>query len=128
MGYVFSGVDGVHPFTATILEDASVSEAIETNGLMLSEFQMPDTWTTASIGFDKSDDAETWYPAYDAADAEISIATPTVHRIHSLGDEKRKSLEGSTYIRIRSGSAASPVAQGGDREFVLKMVDPRRVS
>ena len=96
----------------TIANGGSLSGAIDCKGPQPVGVAMPAAWTAATITLQMSPDGgTTWYEVYDtdgvlynpAADAGryIPLSPPVI--------------AGATLIKVRSGTAAAPVAQGAAR-------------
>lgn len=101
--------------TVTIPNGASVSGTIDLTDTSLLGFVSPDAWTTAALNLEVSDDGTNWSSAYDAFGAQIgSLASPVVASRYAVD---MASLLPWRYVRFRSGTAASPVAQGADRSI-----------
>lgn len=74
--------------------------------------QMPSAWTAALITFDVSmDGGITFSPLYDALGAERSL---NVVALRSISLDPTNFM-GCTHLKIRSGTAATPVNQGAAR-------------
>ena len=101
--------------TATIANAASLSDVVEVGEGVVVGFLVP-TFTAAVITFQGSDDGVTFKDLKDAAAAEVSIAS-------SVGDvyfAAPAGLNSAAFIKVRSGTSAAPVAQGGQR--LIKVV------
>lgn len=68
---------------------------------------VPAGWTTAPITFRASHNGSTFFDLYDEFGAEVSIASAVAGRYYDLP----ASLKGPLFLRVRSGTAASPVNQ-----------------
>lgn len=102
--------------TATIANGASLSGAVDLGaGAVLAAIYMPAAWTAASLTFQASADGVTYVDVYDDGDVEYEIAAAASRSIKvSLED-----FIGVRYLKVRSGTTATPVAQGASRSIVL---------
>jgi len=107
---------GTKELTATILNGASLSDAVELKGHSVLRIAMPAAWTAADLSFQVSDDGTTFRNVYwdwgpeMVVDADVSMTielSPFVQLRHI------------NQIKVRSGPSAGAVAQGGDRLIVL---------
>ena len=108
---------GTREQTATIANGASLSDALELDGHSVLRIAMPAAWTAADLTFQISDDAGTtfrnvywdWGPemVVDAAAAMTIELSPFV-QLHHIDQ-----------IKVRSGTAGTPVNQGDIRLVVL---------
>lgn len=104
--------------TVTIANGESVSSTIDTLRSTVIGLIFPAAWTTAALTIEVSADNATWIGlAYDNAGYQCNcIASPAVSSAYSI------SLDGMLpyrYIRLRSGTTATPVNQGGDRAITV---------
>lgn len=77
--------------------------------------QMPAAWTAAVLTLQASRDGATWVDVYDRFGAEVTLQAASSRRIVV----EPSLIAGVEYLRLRSGTAASPVNQGADRDVVL---------
>lgn len=101
--------------TATIASSASLSDAIDLGGTTLSGYIMPATWTAANITFQASVDGTNFYNLYDQFGNEVTNVVST-SRFVCLTPSDMASIR---YIKIRSGSSSTPVAQAAERLITL---------
>lgn len=107
----------------TIANGASLSGSINLNGLTdaphglrLFGIVMPAAWTAANLTFQASFDGGTTYvDMYDYNGLEV-VATASTSRLIVLDPVVFASIP---LLKIRSGTAASAVNQGGDRTLTL---------
>ena len=97
--------------TATIANGASLSDAVDLTGLSVIGIVMPATWTTATLSFQGSHDGSTYQELKDEFDTLLSY-NPLVACNRSVDPTH---LLPWRYIKVRSGTAASAVNQGGAR-------------
>ncbi len=103
--------------TVTIANGASISEVIDLTDTTLVGLIMPAVWTTAALNIGVSVDGTNWLVGYDAfGSAANSIASPVVNGAYALD---ANALLPWRFVRLRSGTAASPVNQGANRVFTL---------
>ncbi|HUW09590.1 MAG TPA: hypothetical protein VM537_07645 [Anaerolineae bacterium] len=100
--------------TEEIASGTSLTGAIDLTGLWLLAIQLPATWTAANLSFQGSADGVTYANVYEghveltaiAAAGYFTILPPNIS--HCI-----------KYLKIRSGTGAVPVNQGGDRVLTL---------
>lgn len=100
--------------SVTIADGASLSNAFDltpTNRLVGVE--LPSGWTTQSITFQVSLDGTTYVSAYDADGNEIVIPSAVASRFYGLSAAQQVALYGARYVKVRSGTTASPQNQAG---------------
>ena len=115
--------------TVTIEAAASLSGALRIQaGCAVLAIQTPAGWDTAAITFEGSLSAEddpddaTFDPVYDQSHTEISVPAVAAGQIVVLPAEWTAGLR---YLKIRSGTVGSAVAQG---DAVTLTVGLRRVA
>lgn len=103
--------------SVTITSGASESSVLDIStmtpgaGALLGLF-MPAAWTTASVTFSVSPTcAAPWYNAYDSTGTEYTVVVGT-SRYVGLDPAY---FVGIRCVKLRSGTSAIPVNQGGDR-------------
>lgn len=114
----------VQHVTVKIASGSALSEAINLDkidntpaGLRLFAIIMPAAWTAANLTFQVSVDGGTTYQnLYDDSGVEIvcvsSASTTIVFRDPTI-------FSSIALLKVRSGTAATPVNQGGDRNIGL---------
>lgn len=104
--------------TATIANGESLSGAVDCGSARLALIVMPAGWTAADLTFQESVDNSTFVDKYDAYGVEYTVVCAASRAIViNLAD-----FIGTRYLKIRSGTAAEPVAQGGSRALTLVLV------
>ncbi len=98
-------------FGVVILNTASLSDYIDLRGYIPFGIQMPAAWTTAGISFQVSDDGVNFADLYDAS-GEYTLAAAANR---AIGFPGANVLSGFKFIKVRSGTTGTPVAQGADR-------------
>jgi len=108
---------GTKEVVATILDTASLSDAVDCAGHDILRIAMPAGWDAADLTFQVSDDAGAtyrnlywdWGPemVVDAAASIVIELSPFV-LLHHIDR-----------IKVRSGTAGVPVAQSGTVEIIL---------
>jgi hypothetical protein len=112
---------------ATFVSDAEYADATIANGQSISGtldlwkkslvgILLPATWTAAGLSFLASPDGVTFGKLYDAF-GELTIVSLAGGEYVTLDPAK---FFGVRYVQIRSGTAGTPVNQGGSR--VLRAV------
>lgn len=106
--------------TCTILNGASLSNALFFNGKVTVALQMPAVWTAAAISFAGSNDGSTYVPVYDDQGTELSIAVGNALAARIIVDNAvLGKLRGLHSFKIRSGLVAAAVNQGADRVLLV---------
>lgn len=104
--------------TATIANAASVSADIDLGTARLGRIAMPAAWTAADLTLQTSHDNVTWNSLYDKDGVEYTLKAAAARSVLvPLSD-----MLSVRYLRIRSGTAALPVAQGAARVLTLVLV------
>jgi hypothetical protein len=100
----------------TIANGASLSNAMQLNGLMGEAIIMPGTWTAAGLSFAASETEDgTYLPLDDALGVEITLTVAASQRIVlPIG-----LLRSHNWIKLQSGTSAVPANQGGARMLTL---------
>lgn len=114
------------PVTATITAGQSLSGAVDLTSERLHRFSIGASgasWTAAAITFQTSPDGSTWNDLWDAmAGVEVTVAAATIAGGRTLVVDPAY-FYGVRYLKFRSGTSASPVAQtGADRTLTLVTV------
>lgn len=101
-----------------ILNGASVSAPIDLQNTAIVGFVAPGAWTTAALNFEFSLDKTNWFTTvYDSTGAQVGSYTSfTAGAGYALDP---LAFLPWRYVRLRSGTLASPVNQGADRTFSL---------
>lgn len=105
------------PITVDIAASASLSGAMRLDGLVPIALQMPSSWTTANLTFQGSADGTTYYSAYDYNGSEITVVAAASEYIVL----NPQIFAGFKYLKVRSGTAGTPVNQAAAREILLVM-------
>ena len=107
----------VEPLVATIALSGNLSAAVRLpNGHGLVGLLMPAAWTAADITVQVSLDNATFYNLYTPDAGEVTIlVSAAATAIYLLPAEWIL----ANYIKVRSGTAASPVAQAAARSITL---------
>lgn len=104
---------------ATIANGASLSGAVNLEHSDLFAIEMPSAWTAAVMTFQGSYDGTTYLDLYDDAGAEISF-TVDASRYVLVRDPAK--FYGVKQVKVRSGTAGTPVNQGGARTVNLIVI------
>ena len=104
--------------TATIANGASLSGEVNIEDYQFIAIKMPADWTPANLTFQASNvSGGTFYDVYnDAGDEITALAAAT--RIITI-DVNSLGLAPLSFIKIRSGTSATAVAQGAERTLTL---------
>lgn len=104
--------------TATIANAASLSGALCLGVKVLVGIQMPAAWTAADLTFQTSiDNGTTWTDLYDDAGVEVKLS-PTAPSGKYLAVSP-DIFAGLLFLKVRSGTTGTPVAQGAERSLTL---------
>jgi hypothetical protein len=98
--------------TATIANGASLSQGLYIGGRIAS-ITLPSAWTAANLTFQASQDGATFTDVYDSAGNEV---TATAAASHTITIDQ---FNGAIFIKIRSGTGGTPVAQGAARALTV---------
>ncbi len=102
----------------TLPSGASQTDIIDLGGLRLFAIGVPSSWTTANLTFQMSPDGgTTWNNLYDQNGNEIT-AVADVSSCLTLNPSQFAFIQ---YLRIRSGTKTTPVAQTADRTLQLML-------
>jgi hypothetical protein len=103
----------------TIANGQSLSAPVNLGNKTLCAIVVPTPWTAAALSFQASDDGGvTWQNLFDVTGTEVSIPSASVvagQRI-SVNPAIFASVD---FVKIRSGTNAAAVAQGGARVLGL---------
>ena len=105
-----------------IANGASLSIGYSLQGRILTGVYMPAAWTAAGLTFQASYDGVTWFNVYDTT-GELTITTAAASLYLALDGTK---FLGVNFLKVRSGTAGVPVAQGGARTLTLMCGVPSR--
>jgi hypothetical protein len=100
--------------TVTIANGASLSGAAEIGQGTLVGIQLP-TLTSASLSFQGSHDGVTYVEVVDASAAAVAYGAST----GAVYIKAPADLAGVPFLKVRSGTSGSPVAQGAARTISL---------
>lgn len=107
---------------AASLSDAIIIRPDTSNVPALVGIAMPATWTAANLTFQVSDDfGATFNNLYDKDGIEVTVVASASRYIILVPG----SFAGINYLKVRSGTAGTPVAQGGARTIRLISIDAR---
>jgi hypothetical protein len=102
----------------TIANGQSLSDGkqISIKGGSIVGIIMPATWTAADLTFQASLDGSTWYELVTTAGTAVSITAPAAATWIAInpGD-----FVGVPWLKVRSGTLAAVVAQGGARSITI---------
>jgi hypothetical protein len=107
----------VQPDAVTIASGASLSTAIAIGANYFPcVLLMPAAWTAADITFQLSLDNSTFYNVYNADGTEYTLTAPVSSSAILLPPAD---FSGAKYLKIRSGTAGSPVNQSGAKSLSI---------
>lgn len=99
--------------TATIANGTALSDVLDMDTEFLAGMIVHAAWTAAAITFQGSTDGANFFNVYDEGGTEVSIASASVvaDRFISFSDTFMHKLRACQYLKLRSGTAATPVNQ-----------------
>lgn len=106
--------------TAAIAAGASLSDAIDIEGTALVGIVMPSVWTAANITLQMSHDDTTFNNVYDETGTEKTITASTSRYILLNPAD----FFGCDSLKIRSGTAGTPVNQVAAASVILVLMKP----
>jgi hypothetical protein len=103
-------------FPILIANGQSLSAAVPLGADTLVGIVMPAAWTAAALTFLVSaDGGASFQSLFNDAGTEVSV-TVTAAEFVAIDP---KYYRGANFIKVRSGTSATPVAQGADRALTL---------
>lgn len=98
----------------TIASGASESDTVDLESMLLVGLVMPAAWTAADITFlTAMHNYGPYYPVYDDEGNEVTILVDAGRAVGI--DKAAVKLAAFRYIKLRSGTVGTPVAQGAAR-------------
>jgi hypothetical protein len=87
----------------------------------IQAIQLSATWTAADLSFLVSRDGTTFFPLFDVAGAEVVLPSALLgaNRFVGLSGAIKEALSAFQFVRLRSGTDASPVNQGNSTNLRL---------
>ena len=110
--------------SASIAASESLSAAVDLDpgpkkGLRLCGFEIPSTWTAANVTLQVSKDGTTWLDVFDRNGEvvfTVDVATASNGNYVAVPPSIAAAF---SFVKIRSGTGETPVAQSGAKEIVL---------
>lgn len=102
-----------------IANGQSLSSAAYFGGKRLARIIIPATWTAASLSFQHSVNGVTFNDLYDESGNEITVSA-VAGKAMSISSNVI-GLCDLNYLKVRSGTTGTPVAQGGARVLGIEM-------
>ncbi|MEO6381981.1 MAG: hypothetical protein ABIO35_08285 [Nitrobacter sp.] len=99
----------------TIAPGASLSGAVDLAGSRMLALVIPASWTTASVSMQASPDGVTYSNVY----VDGTELTVTATSSNYMGFSTPAELLGIRYVKIRSGTSASPVTQTNGAQITI---------
>ena len=101
--------------------NTGLSETIDLGSTTLFAIEMPDAWQAAAITFLASSTKNgTFKSVYDDSGTEVTIASANISAGRFIvPDSVAIKLAPFRYLKLRSGTAATPVNQTVDRQFSI---------
>ena len=115
-------VAGIGPTskTVTISSGQSLSGSLDTEGYPIKGIIMPASWDTANLTFQASVDGTNWFNLYDDNGNEVVIQA-AANRAIAI-DSYAGSLAPFRYLKIQSGTSATPVNQTANRVLTVGLL------
>jgi hypothetical protein len=111
-------MNGLEIFTVTIAEDESLSNAIRLGERKHIGIVMPADWDAANLTFQTCNTVGgTFQDLYDDAGVEVTVVAAADRNIGV--DVAALKLAPWEWVKLRSGTAATPVAQGAARTIKI---------
>lgn len=107
---------GYRELPFAILNGASLSAALQINGLHGEAIYMPAAWTAAGLSFAGCDtQGGTYLPLVDALGVEVTLTVAA----GTLIVLPISLIRGMNWLKLRSGTSGAAVNQGADRSILL---------
>jgi len=112
---------GAGPFPFIFRSGNSQSEPKDINGWEPVAIQfINQPWTTADITFLAAEKYDgTYLPVYGPTGTEVKLTTGTSSKVILMVPGSVGDLDNLRYLKLRSGTEASPVNQTGDRTILM---------
>jgi YD repeat-containing protein len=101
--------------TVTIANGASLSGAVFLGAGVPLAVQMPAAFTGTQLTFQTSHDGTTYQNMYDDSGNEVAVTVAASRNVALPASM----MAAWRYLKLRSGTAASPTAEGGNRTIML---------
>lgn len=108
--------------TVTIANGQSLSSAISLGGAMVAGIMMPADWDAADITFQASHDGLTYHDVYLDDDSELVVQAAADRFVLFSNISQFLGFGLGTYLKIRSGTSGTPVAQSAARDLKLIVI------
>lgn len=103
----------------TIASGQSLSNEVDLEGFSVVAIEMPGAWTAAGLSFQAASlRGGTHKDLYDDAGAEVQVSAGA-SRVVAVTGADADALAPLRFIKIRSGTAATPVNQAAERSLRL---------
>jgi hypothetical protein len=112
-------IAGYETFDTEIANGESLSAAIDLGSLRAHRLDMPAGWTAAAVTFQVSSDGEAYEDLYTVA-GEYVIAQDVAGAGRTIVFDPMVFFA-IRWLKVRSGTAAAPVAQAADRALRIVM-------
>ena len=101
----------------SIANGASLSAAVIPYGGLPAVIEMPAAWDAANLTFQTSGDGTNFFNLYDEFGTEVTVTASTSRRIRLDPTQ----WAGIYQIKVRSGTAGTPVNQSAARTLYLEI-------
>jgi hypothetical protein len=101
----------------TIAINTAVSAAVRIFGGLPAVIEMPAAWDAANLTFQTSGDGTNYFNVYDEFGTEVNVVASASRRIRLEPPQ----WAGVQYIKIRSGTAGTPVNQTAARTLYIEI-------
>lgn len=102
--------------TVSIAAGQSLSDAVDLGPFALVAIETDANWTMAAISFQWSSDGTTWVDPVNVAGVPVETASVAASKAVLLDPADFASFR---WLKVRSGTASSPVAQSSDTTLTL---------
>jgi hypothetical protein len=107
--------------SAIIVASASLSGAVDVRDAEAMSIEIPSAWTAANLTFQGCHTVDgTFVDLYDDSGAEITVTVGGASRLIAV-DYQAAPLRNVNFLKVRSGTTASAVAQAAARTLRLHL-------
>jgi len=112
------GLHDVETKVATIAASESLSDSVDLGSGTVFGIIIPASWTTADLTFQGSVDGTNFYNLFTDDGTEYTVVAAASRFIASINYPLYYNL---AFLKVRSGTAGSPVNQAAERQIKLVM-------
>lgn len=111
-------------FRVTIPSGGSLSGAVDLGETLPVAVVMPSAWDAAALTFQGSLDGSSFLDLYSTSGSELQVSA-AANRIIALDPAQ---FRGARFLKVRSGTSATPVNQTATRSLLILTVPSNTVS